>query len=159
MSYSASNTYATTEQLRKRLSTYGMVWAQDVDSPDAFADSAETEYGEEAVEYGNVLCDEALAPHVNVVPRPVPNDWLKDRCVDIAAWRLVTLGGREPTPPIQLAYESAIEKLDMVREGAITVPGLNYNETLANGQPGVPPIQVANVQHSRRWASGSLGCR
>lgn len=158
MSYSASNTYATTEQLRKRLSTSGMTWAQDVDSPDAYADTAEATYGEEAVEYANALCDEALAPWVTISPRPA-NDWLKDRCVDIAAWRLVTLGGREPTPPIQLAYEAALEKLDMAREGTITVPGLNYNETLVNGQPGVPPIQVANVQLSRRWTARPVGCR
>lgn len=157
MSYSASNTYATTEQLRKRLSTSGMTWAQDVDAADAYADSGEAGYGEEAVEYANVLCDEALAPHVSVVPRPA-NDWVKDRCIDIAAWRLVTLGGREPTPPIQLAYDEAREKLDMVREGTITVPGLNYNQTLLNGQQGVPPIQIANVQHSRRWTTRSVGC-
>ena len=158
MSYSASNTYATTEQLRKRLSTSGMTWAQDVDDADTFADSAETAYGEEAIEYANALCDEALVPWVTISPRPA-NDWLKDRCVDIAAWRLVTLGGREPTPPLQLAYEDAKDKLEQAREGSLTIPGLNYNETLLNGQQGVPPIQVANVQLSRRWTKGSVGCR
>jgi len=156
MSYSASNTYATVEQLRKRLSTDGMTWAQDVDAPDTYADTAESQYGEEAIEYANSLCDEALAPWVTVNPRPA-NDWVKDRCVDIAAWRLVTLGGREPTPPLQLAYDNAIDKLEQAREGTLTIPGLNYNETLRNGQQGTYPIQVANVQLSRRWTTCPVG--
>lgn len=123
MSFDANNTYCSTEQLRRRLTTYGIAFIGDVDTLDAYQDTTEAVYEEEAIEYANVLADEALCGLTTISQR-VSNSWIKDRVVDIAAGRFFSLAGREVPATLQKAYDDAMDRLAAVREGELTVPGL-----------------------------------
>lgn len=142
--FDASNTYASKEQVEKRLTAYAKRWALDVDQVDRYTDTLEESYYEEAIDYANNLADEALAPYVDISPRPA-NEWIKDRVVDIAVARVISLGGRDVEVQLQNAADDAQNRLNMVREGAIKVPGLVYTQTLSNGVQGPAPFAVVNL--------------
>lgn len=145
MSYDASNTYATVEQVRLRLTSHGSIHATDKDFGDGVQDAPELAYLERAIEYANALIDEALTPHVEITPRPA-NEWLTDRCVDIACHRVQTLGGTEPDKVIQDGYDLALDKLEDVRLGTLKVPGLDYTEITSSGRRSGWPFRAVNVR-------------
>lgn len=126
MPYDASNTYATLTQLEQRLTVYGLTWCCDQDDFDSERDAAESAYATDALEYANALADAAIQGIARISPRP-SNNWLSGRVVDIAAYRIATLGGRSAAEPLRLEYEGALALLDQVRSGAMTVPGLPPN--------------------------------
>lgn len=145
MSYSATNTYATVEQVRLRLTSHGSIYATDKDHGDGVQDAPELAYLEQAIEYANGLIDESLTPWIDITPRPA-NAWLSDRCVDIACYRVQTLGGTEADKPMLDDYDAALDKLEDVRLGTLKVPGLDYHQTLNNGRRGRKPFQAINVR-------------
>lgn len=144
MPFDSSNTYVTVEQVRRRLSTYGLDWSVDVNDADGYRDTAETLYCEEAIEYANNLIDEAICQSVDISPRP-SNPWLTDRGVDIVAARVVSLGGRKIPKPLQDAADSAEAKLALVRDAEMKVPGLDYTQVLDSGKRAGFPILAVNV--------------
>lgn len=146
--FNASNTYASKDDVQQRLTSYVRRWATDVDAVDGYADTVEDAYYEAAIEYANVRADEALEPWVDITPRPA-NDWIRDRVVDIAAARVVSLGGRDLERQLQLKADDAEARLDAVRDGVIKVPGLDYTKTLNNGTQGPYPFAVINVRSCR----------
>lgn len=145
MAYDPANTYATVASVEKRLTTHGRLAAVDVDDHDGSEDAGETEYIEESVEYANQMIDESLLPHVGITPRP-RNRWLADRCVDLAAYRVQTLGGREADTSIADDYERALAKLEAVFRGDLKVPGLDYTHTLSNGRMALQVMRAINVK-------------
>jgi hypothetical protein len=134
MPYDANNTYATLTELEQRLTVNGLTWCCDQDDFDTERDAAEAAYAQDALEYANVLADQAIVRIARISPRPA-NDWLKGRVVDIAAYRIATLGGRAAAEPLRLADEEARALLEEVASGAIVVPGLVPNLITANGYP------------------------
>lgn len=144
MAFDSANTYASVDDLKLRLSRRGYTWAGDVDDADGFIDasSAEATYAEEALDYANGLIDEALTPHADITPRPA-NGWLKDRCVDIAAARYFSLGGRKVPKPLADDAQDARDRLVEVREGLVKVPGLISRLSLGGGRP--YPVRALNI--------------
>lgn len=145
MPYSASNTYATLAQVEGRITAHGAVHAADVDWQDGVVDSVEEDRLEAAIEYANGLIDEALAPWVEISPRPSVA-WLTDRCIDIACYRYQTIGGREADKPFIDDYTAAIDKLEEVRLGTLKVPGLDYSEITTNGTYSGWPFRAVNIR-------------
>jgi len=47
------------------------------------------------------------------------NAWCNQRAIDIAAWRVVTNGGRDCPDSLQSAYDEAIEELKGVKDGDV----------------------------------------
>jgi hypothetical protein len=56
--------------------------------------------------------------------RQSDNDWLRDRCIDIALYFLATLGSREPSDAQENAYTDARAELEQVRLDKLKVPRL-----------------------------------
>jgi len=147
MPFSPANTYASIEELKLRVSRHGYKWAADVDDGDGFVpeSSPEQNYPEESLEYANTLIDEALVSlNVSVTPRPA-NDWCRDRAIDLAVWRLFSLGGRNVPAPFQAAYDMAMDKLMEVRAGTLRIPGLE-DPTLSNGRRSGLPVRMINLR-------------
>jgi hypothetical protein len=88
---------------------------------------------EVAIEYSNSLIDEYIVDLVHptsrassTFTRPSGNAWLRDRCVDIACYRLATLGGRTASDVLAGDYASAVDRLAKAREQMIRIPNLIY---------------------------------
>lgn len=120
--YDPENTYCTVADVEKRLTRYGVIWAADVDSGDSDLDDQELEYVQDAIEYANNRIDAAVM-RFGLSLRPV-NAWLRDRAVDIATFRVATLGGKEPSVTIKEDYALARDELAAVKNGD-PVPGLD----------------------------------
>lgn len=134
MPYDANNTYATLTDLEARLTVYGLTWCCDQDDYDSERDAAEAAYAQDALEYANALADAAIVKIARISPRP-ENNWLNGRVVDIAAYRIATLGGRAAAEPLRLADEEARALLESVANGGATVPGLVPNLITSGGYP------------------------
>jgi len=145
MPYDATNTYATVDNLKGRVTRYGYVWAGDVDDADGFvaASSPEAAYAEDALEWANLKVDEALAPHVDISPRPA-NGWCREKVIDLAAARYFSIGGRNVPKSFADAAAAAMEDLDAVRENVLRVPGLDYSRLSVDGRR-ARPVQFLNA--------------
>ena len=127
-------TYATVADVEARLTVYGVTLAADVDEYDGNRDSSELQMIEVAIEYANSLIDEHIVDLLHPISnranttftRPSGVSWLRDRCVDIACYRLATLGGRTASDVLAGDYASALERLKKAREQTIRIPNLIY---------------------------------
>jgi phage gp36-like protein len=126
-------TYATVADVEARLTAYGVTLAADVEEYDGTRGSDELQMIEVAIEYSNSLIDEYIVDLVHptsrassTFTRPSGNAWLRDRCVDIACYRLATLGGRTASDVLAGDYASAVDRLAKAREQMIRIPNLIY---------------------------------
>jgi phage gp36-like protein len=127
-------TYATVADVEARLTVYGVTLAADVDEYDGTRGSDELQMIEVAIEYANSLIDEHIVDLLHPISnrsnatftRPSGVSWLRDRCVDIACYRLATLGGRTASDVLAGDYASALERLKKAREQTIRIPNLIY---------------------------------
>lgn len=127
-------TYATVADVEARLSAYGVTNLADLIDPDGTRDSQELGLVEVAIEYANSVIDEHIVDLLHnsahrvqsTFTRPSGNAWLRDRCVDIACYRIATLGGRSPSDVLRLDYESALDRLAKARNQQIRIPHLQY---------------------------------
>lgn len=141
MAYSSSNTYAVYDDLKKRLSRPGMLQLIDVDSRDQEASAAEKEYAEDALEWANTTIDSYICDLIDSVTARPSNEWLRQRCVDIACYRLATLGGRGGNESLRLSYEMALNDLKLVQQGAMKIPGLEVTSPAVDDRfVGVPRV-------------------
>lgn len=120
--YDPTNTFCTVADVEKRLTRYGVIWAADVDSGDSDLDDQELEYVQDAIEYANNRIDSAIM-RLGLSRRP-NNPWLRDRAIDIATFRVATLGGKDPSVTIKEDYMLARDELAEVKNGT-PVPGLD----------------------------------
>lgn len=132
--YSASNTYADVAAVEARLTSYSVTWAADRGNVDGVRSATELGWIEAGIEWANGVIDAAIIKLVNTVtPRPA-NDWLRDRCVDLAAYRVMTIGGGDATEVLKDDYDRALEWLEAVASGSLTVPGLDLGVILSSGR-------------------------
>lgn len=127
-------TYATVADVEARLSAYGVTNLADLIDPDGTRDSQELGLVEVAIEYANSVIDEHIVDLLHnsahriqtTFTRPSGNAWLRDRCVDIACYRIATLGGRSPSDVLRFDYDSALDRLAKARNQQIRIPHLQY---------------------------------
>ena len=119
--------YNTNDEIRQRLQTAGYLFFADenqsgsVDTVEA-ADNITT-----SNTWAGALVDEAICEFCQPAnARGQANDWLKGRHIDLAAYRVSTLGGGEEIASLKQAFEDAKAALDRVRGGQ-KVPSLTYN--------------------------------
>lgn len=132
MTYDPNNTYCTVKDVAKRLTRFGVVWAADVDSFDNDLDSKELEYIYDAIEYANNLVDAAVFKVRSDITKRPCNPWCRDRAIDIACFRLVTLSGRDAPVVLQDDYVRARDDLNKVKLGD-PIPGLTQSLETAMG--------------------------
>ena len=148
--YSESNTYANVAAVEARLTEYSVTWAADRDQYDGERAAKELGWIQAAIEWANNLIDAAIQSHVQTVATRPQNAWLSDRCVDVAAYRVMTSGGSDAPQVLQEDYERAIAWLAQVEDGSVTVPGLNDNVVLSEGRKRSGPRYFEN-----QWRPGS----
>lgn len=131
-----SGGWGTIDDLESRLTEYGIVWHVDVDTVDDSASSGElNNYAVPALQYADSVVDAAVAKFIDSINSRPSNNWLRDRAIDIAAYRVFSLGGRSVPLSIEESYKLSLQWLDLVREGDLIVPGLTYvTETLSSGR-------------------------
>jgi phage gp36-like protein len=148
--YSDLNTYANVAAVEARLTEYSVTWAADRDLCDGERAAKELAWIEAAVEWANNLIDAAIQKHVQTIAARPRNAWLADRCVDVAAYRVMTIGGIDAPRVLQEDYERAIAWLAGVENGSVTVPGLNDAVVLSGGRQQSGPRYFGN-----QWRPGS----
>ncbi len=118
--------YALLAELTGWLSINGYNDLLDVDLDGTVESDEQTTYGSAALNYACGLIDFAIGQQVRPeVAREAENIWLKDRCIDIAVWRLMGYGGRDVPDSVKVAYELTMKLLDEVKDGA-KIPGYTY---------------------------------
>ena len=140
MAYSSTNTYATVADVEARLTAYSVTWAADRVTVDGSRSSGELGMVEAGIEWSNGIIDAAILKLVNSVSARPANDWLRDRCVDLAAYRVMTIGGGDATPVLLDDYERALAWLERVEAGSLDVPGLDVGVILKGGRRMSGPI-------------------
>lgn len=126
MTYDSLNTYATTADLQQRTTDQGYINLADRDG-DGSVDAGELTDVEQSIESANQVIDAAMqnfmAPDA---ARTASNDWLRDRCVDIAVYNVATLGGRMAPDAWVVLRDEAVDYLNRVARGTLRVPRLTY---------------------------------
>lgn len=119
--------YCESSDIEKRLTTAGFKWVADRNK-NATVDQDEIDnFITTGIVYAGSLIDGALARFLSPeMSRAAGNQWLKDRCIDIATYRAVKNGGREVPESVQLDYEFSWELIQQVGKGEYIVPGLTY---------------------------------
>lgn len=140
--------YCTDDDVRKRLTTAGRKWLADRDrSGTVSADEITDTINENIGIAGREIDAHLFRRYGNVASiRGQQIGWLRDLCIHIAVWHIMSVGGRDTMPgTIEAAYEKAIESLESIRDGQMDVPGLVSN-TPTNG-PGLTTktVRIANV--------------
>jgi hypothetical protein len=119
--------YCATSDVQNRLTAAGYNWVaarsgDGTPSPDEVAAYITT-----GIQYAGNLIDEALAEKAVVgYFRNADNAWLRDRCVDVAVWWCMSVGGREVPADVVEAKNDALQRLKDVHDNDLRVPGLVY---------------------------------
>lgn len=150
MPYDPANTYCTVEDVALRLTRFGVIWAADVDSFDNDLDEKEKRYIHDAIEYANNLVDAAVFKVRSDITKRPCNPWCRDRAIDIACFRLVTLSGRDAPVVLQDDYVRAREDLKLVKTGD-PIPGLTQSLDTVSGTRSYNVPGAINPGRSRRW--------
>ena len=120
--------YCTTAELSARLTAAGAEYVADRDHDGEVSDDETATSLAVPIAYAGQLIDAALVRFVELsTARNSGNEWLRDRCLDIAAARAVSAGGRDVPDQMEDDRQFALTELDAVTNGK-RVPGLIYPE-------------------------------
>jgi|GEM_PF-3193608 len=118
--------YLTVNDVQNRLTEAGLRFVADRNQDGTVSSAESTAYIDSAIEYAGNLIDAALTQFVEpALARAARNTWLRDRAIDIAAYRAAGHGGDAIPPRLVADFEFALRELDRIRAGA-RVPGLVY---------------------------------
>jgi phage gp36-like protein len=117
--------YCTAEDVRKRLSTAGYKFQADRDRSGSVNATEVADSITPAIEYAGNLIDVCVLRAGCLIPvaREAANAWLRDRAVDIAAYRVSTVGGRGIIESLRSDADDAISLL----KSTTKIPGLEFN--------------------------------
>lgn len=121
--------YCTATDVQNRLTIVGYLNVADRD------DSGTVEAGEltanitSGIEYASGVVDSYIQGRVNLESaRNSGNKWLRDRAIDIAAYRVVSNGGRDEIEAFENDYKQTLEWLERVRDDGDGIPGLSIEQ-------------------------------
>lgn len=116
--------YCLADDVRKRLTTAGYQFFADVDQSGGISAAELADTITAAIVWaGNILDAEVERMGCDLsVARGAANGWLKDRAIDIAAYRVSTTGAGGDIEVLRQAYEDAVS---LIRR-TTSVPGLRY---------------------------------
>lgn len=102
--------YIATDDVRKRLTTVGLEYVADRDmSGSGITSQEEADYITPAIQWAGAVVDGAIVEFVEVtMARAANNQWLKDRCLDLAVCRALQVGAREVPDAITEQYKFAM---------------------------------------------------
>lgn len=100
-----------------------------------------------AVTWAGTEIDAALTELMPVATaRGSSNDWLRQRAIDLAAFRACSLGGRSVPDSLQSDSERSLVLLEEVRTGARMIPGLTYQLPYDSPASTMRAPRVVNVE-------------
>lgn len=133
--------YTTREAIRKRLTSVGYQWTADRNQSGGVTEQELVDVIDPAIDYAGNMVAGAIAHLVDpAAAASLSNAWLRDRALDIAAFRATTQGGRRTPKVLRDDYERALEMLNEVLEGTRKVPGLTG--ATASAARGITAIQT-----------------
>ena len=102
--------YITSDNVRQRLTTVGYEYVADRDMSGSGVTSAEeSDYITPAIQWAGAIVDQAIVEFVETaMARAANNQWLKDRCLDLAVCRALQVGARNVPESIQQQYQFAM---------------------------------------------------
>lgn len=117
--------YCTPDNVRQRLTTAGYKFMADLDRSGSVSTGEVSDTITPAIRYaGNLIdvCVLGIGCEAGVA-RGAANEWLRDRAIDIAAYRVSTTGGRGILQVLKDDYDLAIKLLGSTK----MIPGLVFN--------------------------------
>lgn len=124
-----STYYCLLSEVDGWLSQHGYDFALDQDNDGTVETDEQSTYGTAAIVYASNLIDGYIQKQVDPeearAQAVASHTWLKDRCIDIAVYRMAGIGGRDIPESIQTAFENTIALLEAVRDGE-QIPGYVY---------------------------------
>lgn len=146
--------YCSKDDLRNRLTTNGILWAADRENGgDGSISAAESaRYLDSSIQYGGNIVDGYIC--AQVIPgtaRGQANQWLRDRCVDVAAYYAAGIGGRDIPSSLKMSYDFTMAELLRIKDGD-QIPGYAYPGP-ANAQASTRTPRAGNWGDSenRHW--------
>lgn len=117
--------YCTPDDVRKRLTTAGFKFAADKDRSGSVSATEQADTITPAIVYAGNLIDACVLKAGCLIAdgRGSQNAWLRDRAIDIAAYRVSTTGGRGVIQCLKDDSDLAIKWLGSTAE----IPGLQFN--------------------------------
>ena len=120
--------YCDSDDMQSRLSAVGLTWVADRDaSGTGITSDEEAAYVTPAIEYAGNLIDQYISSRTEpTTARASGNTWLRDRCVDIAVYIALTIGGTTPPETAKEQYEFSLGLLRQHHEGHLDIPNYVY---------------------------------
>jgi hypothetical protein len=124
--------YNTNAEIAERCKQSGYVFFADDDLDGAVGVTDAATNVTTANTWAGALVDEAICEFIDTADaRGSQNDWLKGRHLDLAVYRLSTMGGSEEIGSLKVAFDDSKDALERVRGGQ-KVPGLVYTNAVTN---------------------------
>lgn len=142
--------FVSRAEIRDRLSAVGYRWAADRSGDGAVGEAEAAAVFDPAIAYANNLIASAIAGLVDdpTAPEVAAVAWLRDRGLDIAAYRSTTQGGKKVPGVLKADFDRALEMLAEVRRGELAVPGIATTGPQASPS-GVKAIQLHDGRPDR----------
>jgi hypothetical protein len=135
-----SNEFCSAEDVRRRLTAAGYKFCADLDSSGAVSTAETADTITPAIQYAGNLCDACVlrAGCSIAQARGSGNQWLRDRAIDVAAYRVSTTGGRGQIASLKDDYDAAVKMLAQTTK----IPGLQFNYPLHQSRSARGPIAL-----------------
>jgi hypothetical protein len=120
--------YITPTEIQNRLTVAGVQWVADRDlSGTGVSSEEETAYVLPAIQYAGAVVDAHIQARIDpVAARAAGNQWLKDRCLDLATEMALETGGRDVPESVVRRAAQSLEWLRQHAAGTMSVPGFDY---------------------------------
>lgn len=125
--------YITPTDIRNRLTDAGYSFAADRDvSGSGVTAEEEEKYVTPAIKWAGGLVDQACSFQTPGQLRGAGNQWLKDRCLDLAACRSLENGGRAVPKAMRKASQLAMVLLfgGEVEDSGVQITGVNETQNI-----------------------------
>lgn len=138
--------YCTQADIQNRLTEAGLRFVADRDRSGTISTAEATAYITSAIEYAGGIIDHALCERLAPASARAQATagtctWLRDRAIDIAAFRAAGHGGRDVPETLRQAYDLAEKLLYDARVNRRAIPGL-VEDRPANGRSTIGPRVV-----------------
>lgn len=135
--------YCSAGDIQKRLTENGYQFVADRNLSGNVTAAEVASNIDTGISYAGQMIDFAICDRTSTASaRAQQNAWLRDRAIDIAAYRAAGLGGDTVPGSLTAAFISAQEALSAVKGGA-NIPDFSWDRPV-NGR-GRPGMRVVNV--------------
>ena len=118
--------YCTPSDLQNRLTSVGYDNVVDRDQDGDITSEEVASSVTSSISWAGGLIDACLCERFNTASaRTSGNSFLRDRCIDLAACRLATQGGRDAPAAFLQDQQRALAMLERIRDAGDPVPGLS----------------------------------